>query len=81
MENLIFKLKSDLGVGSVALYDLIFLLSKIREIKFDKHIKHLLLQTKLSNSKVEQVNLNLGFRAVVRIWKSSCQEEFKVVIV
>jgi len=67
VQNLVLKLECNLCIGSIALYNLILLLGKIREVKLDEHVEHLFFQTELGNGEVEKIDLDLCLRAVMRV--------------
>mmetsp|Transcript_11724 Transcript_11724/g.17934 ORF Transcript_11724/g.17934 Transcript_11724/m.17934 type:complete len:320 (+) Transcript_11724:685-1644(+) len=80
-QDLVLQFVGDLGVSGVRFHDLIFLPLEVRELKLHKLIEHLLLETELSDSEVEQADLHLGFGCVVRVRQRRRQEELERIVV
>jgi hypothetical protein len=81
MKNLVFQIICNLSILGVALDDFILLLCQVWELNLNQLIEHLLLEAKLSDSKVQDTDLYLSLWAVMRIWQGGGQEELECFIV
>jgi len=80
LQNTVLNVTSGLSSLCVLDNDLFLLLLEVWHLNRDKLVKHLLFETERSNSKVEDADLNLGFRCVVRVRDRGSHKELEVVV-
>jgi hypothetical protein len=80
LQNTVLNITSSPGSLSILDNDLLLLLLEVGHLCRNELIKHLLLKTERRNGEIEDADLHLSLRSVVRVGDSGGHEELEFVV-